>query len=846
MAFTQATLFSAVLTTFVVATLPSLQPDENAKILRQILLAIQNNGTAPDDTFHPATSDVRVNVLWITSLILSISTSFMAILAKQWIYNLRVDTSPLPVNGGRQRQYRLDGLRAWKLPHIITSLPVLLHVSVLLFFAGLLEYLWNINQLVAAVTSGFVGVTVLVYCSTSLLCMIFPSCPYKTSLTTLIFDGIDSSLESVFTMIMSVWTNLNRTAALVIERSLSSDAQPKPTENKILSNSQMDAMAQELDAGDFGASTWRFISPLFLNPKKREDVSIEEAKPRLDAAVLAWMVERSSKLEDVSSIAKELYHFEGLLAQRMLFLESDAVTMLVRHLHSLCSAGTSADGSAEEAQIREEMFETMDALLQLTTETRDVDSPTTSFLGRGYPYFHEFLNVRFYTGGLSNSPLIRPGSDLVNPFQSHLYFAAAALRLNLAISYEDDWKEYNISQSVDDFYDRVSANSCAELKGCSDRSLRTVIDTIIFVGLHATNFDLSDLTSTDLVHQSLRLLSNISANVPSLSYAAQRQICWAIWALAYGLDESHTLLSVVFKHCACVVPRLTNSGDWAEHFAGLLKVTNDKVVLEATMIVMEGLLYSRQTVDRKDTDPVDVDEEDYERLCDTFAAAFPTFLANYVASLCKVTNKTTITKKHDDEKKKEHTTIETTFDDSTPIFIKRLIKIAGYLAFYHREHQSSEDAILIRDSLELLTFVTSHRHTPPFREQAWVDHWLWSILCKITALQLRDKGLLQSTRLSIEEFASENTGIQSIAMSFISILRACSEAQIAPSSALSESVTTMLKVLREVLRKSLDDTRETVELRNVLLGHDIVAVIGALRRGQYNIIASEVLNTISP
>ncbi|PBK88586.1 hypothetical protein ARMGADRAFT_937221, partial [Armillaria gallica] len=90
-----AGLFSAVLTTFVVQTSQSMQPDYNqasAFLLLEILKATASNDSqisipsSPTNFFSPSRSDEWVNSLWFVSLTLSLITALVAVLVKQWLH----------------------------------------------------------------------------------------------------------------------------------------------------------------------------------------------------------------------------------------------------------------------------------------------------------------------------------------------------------------------------------------------------------------------------------------------------------------------------------------------------------------------------------------------------------------------------------------------------------------------------------------------------------------------------------------------------------------------------------------------------------------------------------------
>jgi len=70
----------------------------------------------------------------------------------------------------RVRQARFDALHAWKLPAILAALPVILQAALLLFFAGMLNQLWHVDDhTTAIVVSVIVGFTVLLIFVTAII-----------------------------------------------------------------------------------------------------------------------------------------------------------------------------------------------------------------------------------------------------------------------------------------------------------------------------------------------------------------------------------------------------------------------------------------------------------------------------------------------------------------------------------------------------------------------------------------------------------------------------------------------------------------------------------------------------
>lgn len=107
--------------------------------------------------FFPSSSDVRINILYFLSLTLALSVSSVSILGKQWIREYQKDTPGSSCDAIRVRQARFDAFNAWKVPHILATLPVILLCALLLFFAGLLEQLWHVNN---HSTAGVVSVVI--------------------------------------------------------------------------------------------------------------------------------------------------------------------------------------------------------------------------------------------------------------------------------------------------------------------------------------------------------------------------------------------------------------------------------------------------------------------------------------------------------------------------------------------------------------------------------------------------------------------------------------------------------------------------------------------------------------
>ncbi|KAF9025227.1 hypothetical protein BDZ89DRAFT_1040657 [Hymenopellis radicata] len=157
----QAALFSAMLTAFVLESYQWLSEDPNdlvVSLLTRIATQLEDNNPSPapfmgsDTTYAPNASHIAINALWFASLVMTLHTVLMSILVKQWLaeYVWTVGSKVTsPHQTATLRQFRFAGLTAWKIPHIIHYLPCQLIFALFLFLAGLVVFLWDYQIAVA-------------------------------------------------------------------------------------------------------------------------------------------------------------------------------------------------------------------------------------------------------------------------------------------------------------------------------------------------------------------------------------------------------------------------------------------------------------------------------------------------------------------------------------------------------------------------------------------------------------------------------------------------------------------------------------------------------------------------
>ena len=164
----KAGLFSAVVTAFIIESYKGLKQD-SSEVANVLLLRIlaqlegSTNGTATAQSltvpmFSPEPSAVRINILWFLSLIFSLATVLIGIIALQWLReHLRPQADLEPQIAFSLHHLNLESLDRWYLPQIFTALPLLLQVGLVLFLAGISDFLWNLNHTVAVPITVAVG-----------------------------------------------------------------------------------------------------------------------------------------------------------------------------------------------------------------------------------------------------------------------------------------------------------------------------------------------------------------------------------------------------------------------------------------------------------------------------------------------------------------------------------------------------------------------------------------------------------------------------------------------------------------------------------------------------------------
>ncbi|KAJ7150040.1 hypothetical protein C8R43DRAFT_862859, partial [Mycena crocata] len=166
--FSYAGLFSASLTAFLIESYKTLIPnpaDQTVVLLAQIsqqLAAAHYN--SPLSLVYPA-SELSRNILWFISLGLALTSALVATLVEQWARDFlhRTDICSAPVIRARVFSFLYYGLKRFKMHTVVEIIPILLHESLVLFFAGLVAFLVTVSHSITFLAIALLVVVSAIY-----------------------------------------------------------------------------------------------------------------------------------------------------------------------------------------------------------------------------------------------------------------------------------------------------------------------------------------------------------------------------------------------------------------------------------------------------------------------------------------------------------------------------------------------------------------------------------------------------------------------------------------------------------------------------------------------------------
>ncbi|KAF5317907.1 hypothetical protein D9758_017803 [Tetrapyrgos nigripes] len=183
-------LYSASLTAFLIESYKTLQPDpaqDTVFLLSKISQQLSNSTVPPSEppSFETPVSAIVCNVLWFLSLALALTCSLLAIFVQQWTRDFihKANLRPSPIRQARVFAYIYFGLRDFGMHSFVDIIPFLLHLSLFLFFGGLVAFLSPVNHIITYIMIGVLGVFLLIYTALTVIPLFYLNAPYRTPLS---------------------------------------------------------------------------------------------------------------------------------------------------------------------------------------------------------------------------------------------------------------------------------------------------------------------------------------------------------------------------------------------------------------------------------------------------------------------------------------------------------------------------------------------------------------------------------------------------------------------------------------------------------------------------------------
>jgi Family of unknown function (DUF6535) len=185
-------------------TVPELKPnpqDTSAFYLENIYknqLLSDSNVSRPSiaitpvtpPTFSPPKYIVWVNSLLFLSLTISLTCAMLVTMLQQWARRYLWITQRLhcsPHDGARMRAFFAHGVESLRFSSVAEAIPSLIHISLFLFFAGILTYLFNINHTAFGAVVWWIAASAVSYVVITIMPILRADSPYYSPLSSLVF-----------------------------------------------------------------------------------------------------------------------------------------------------------------------------------------------------------------------------------------------------------------------------------------------------------------------------------------------------------------------------------------------------------------------------------------------------------------------------------------------------------------------------------------------------------------------------------------------------------------------------------------------------------------------------------
>lgn len=186
-------LFSVIVAAFIIEFYKKLSPGaafqvQTVVLLGQISRQLANLPNAYSNTADEPSSEpsmIWVIGMWLISLVLNLTSALIATMLQQWAraYLETPNVPSQPNHRARVRSFLFLGTELYNMRALVQLAFSLLHLSICLFFGGLVILFHTINKKVAIAVDVVVALFGLAYITLSILPCLDLACPYRTPMS---------------------------------------------------------------------------------------------------------------------------------------------------------------------------------------------------------------------------------------------------------------------------------------------------------------------------------------------------------------------------------------------------------------------------------------------------------------------------------------------------------------------------------------------------------------------------------------------------------------------------------------------------------------------------------------
>ncbi|KAF8672890.1 hypothetical protein RHS04_07741 [Rhizoctonia solani] len=402
---------------FILESTQDLKPDYaevSAHTLAAILAAVSsetssNNSDIPtmdQSEFLPSSAAIQVNILWFTSLSLSVAVALIAIVAKDWCYQFMATRTGPALIQGRRRQLRWEGIEQWRMREILNVLPLMMHAALLLFAIGLSLYLWDINPQVALPVVVVIVAVGVFYFVTLLLPLFFRYCPFTTGPMKLILPYWYKVAGSTLKLVLEClgWlVVLFVTVFAVMKRCLRRSPTRKSNVSSEYQKSVLRRWAAQLSFSDcwdeskkLVAGRVKLISDSFMVDRSqlvRQDTPMDGTT----SSMLGWMIAQCENMDAVDIALQSLTCTRPWLPRVPLQVCGAFETTFMRLSTDLAAWRSISDSKGPESEKLKERVLVQSQCLSVMSQTEVIKQPD-GYLGTLHGLY-KVIDQCWNTGG---------------------------------------------------------------------------------------------------------------------------------------------------------------------------------------------------------------------------------------------------------------------------------------------------------------------------------------------------------------------------------------------------------------------------------------------------------------